>query len=73
LRIILTDVLHQAWVRPFSVQSNFAREHAAIVAMAASDGFITTRIAAGVYARHWHITLKGLQHLKVLTGETSDE
>lgn len=73
MSIMLTKVLHRAWVQPFSVQSNYARENAAVVAMAASDGFITTRLAAGVYARTWHITLKGLQHLKVLTGKTNDD
>ena len=36
--------------------------------MAASDGFITTRIATGLYGNTWLITAKGLQHLWLLKG-----
>lgn len=50
------------------MQSNFARENAVLVAVAASDGFITTRQAAGLYARKWSITPSGLRHLYILKG-----
>jgi DNA polymerase-1 len=43
----LTSVLKRAWTKPFSTKSDFARAHADHVALAASDGLITTRIAAG--------------------------
>jgi len=36
--------------------------------MAASDGFITTRQAAGLYGNTWLITPKGLRHLEILGG-----
>jgi hypothetical protein len=37
--------------------------------MAASDGLITTRQAAGLYGREWLITAAGLKHLKALIAE----
>lgn len=37
--------------------------------MAASDGLITTRVATGLYSRHWKITIAGLQRLKLLLGD----
>ncbi|WP_255448623.1 hypothetical protein [Telmatospirillum sp. J64-1] len=36
--------------------------------MAASDGFITTKIACGLYGRMWRITPAGLRHLWHLKG-----
>jgi len=36
--------------------------------MAASDGFITTRQATGLYGNRWLITEKGLRHLDTLEG-----
>lgn len=40
-----------------------------MIGMAASDGFITTRIATGMYGREWRITASGIQHLHTLRGE----
>ena len=65
----LVDVLVEAWISPFSTKGDFARLHADFVAMAASDGMITTKIAAGLYGRRWLITEAGLRHLRAL-GET---
>ena len=67
----LTDILSRAWNAPFTTKSDFARENADLIAMAASDGFITTRIATGLYGRSWQITPKGLEHLFVLRGEAN--
>jgi len=61
-------VLARAWAAPFTTKSDFARECADLVAMAASDGFITTRIATGLYGNQWQITSKGLTHLETLGG-----
>lgn len=36
--------------------------------MAASDGFLTTRIACGLYGTSWRITPNGLKHLNALLG-----
>lgn len=65
----LIEVLSRAWHSPFTTKSDFAREYANLIAMAASDGFITTRLATGLYGRTWQITPRGLQHLFVLRGE----
>jgi hypothetical protein len=62
-------VLSRAWHAPFKTKSDFAREHADVIGMCASDGFITTRIATGLYGREWRITAAGLQHLHTLRGE----
>jgi len=39
-----------------------------MVAMAASDGLITTKIATGLYGNTWHITPAGATHLFILKG-----
>lgn len=62
----LTEVLKAAWTNPFTTKSDFARAAADLIGMAASDGFITTKIATGLYGRQWLITEAGLRHLKVL-------
>jgi hypothetical protein len=65
----LTDVLATAWHSPFTVKSDFARAQAVFIAMAASDGLITTREAAGLYGNVWRITQRGLERLRILRGE----
>jgi len=59
----------RAWQSPFRTKSDFARDHADLIAMAASDGLITTRVATGLYGRQWKITIAGLQRLKLLIGD----
>jgi len=36
--------------------------------MAASDGYLTTKVAAGFYNSEWKITPLGLRHLWALKG-----
>lgn len=67
--ISIVHVLDKAWKEPFKLRSNFARTYADVVAMAASDGFITTKIAEGFYGTRWIITPAGLSHLYALAGE----
>jgi hypothetical protein len=50
------------------VSSNFARQQASYIAMAASMQLITTRVSSGVYRGAWNITPKGLSWLR----ETDD-
>lgn len=57
--LTLTDVLEQAWMWGFDVQSNFFRTNAQLVAMAATLGLITTMTPKG-FGKTWRITLKGL-------------
>jgi hypothetical protein len=68
----MIEVLERAWTSPFKTKSDFARHHADHIAMAASDGFITTKIATGYYARLWQITPKGLSYLYILKGLNHD-
>lgn len=60
----LTDVLYMAWKNPFTTKSDYARYAADMVAMAASDGFITTRLATGLYDNSWKITARGLRYME---------
>jgi hypothetical protein len=53
----------RAWKHPFTTKSDFAREAANLIGMGASDGFLTTRIATGMYGSRWQITPVGLKHL----------
>lgn len=56
-------VLRRAWRMPFTLQSNFARNNTAFVAMAACKGLITTKIKGNQYGHLWRITRTGLQML----------
>lgn len=62
----LTKVILQAYTRPFSLQSDFARANAFYVAAAASLGYITTRTAprGHAYGHLWRATREGLKHLE---------
>ena len=64
----LTDVLERAWKTGFSTKSDFARSHADLIAMGASEGYLTTKIAAGYFGRQWQITPAGLRHLWAIKG-----
>jgi hypothetical protein len=57
-------VLHEAYLRPFKVQSDFAREFAQEVGALSSMGYITTAEAPGFYGRTWRCTGYGMEHLR---------
>ncbi len=69
----LVTVIHEAYKRGFSVSSNFAREYAAYVAMAASMHMITTKVTKDVYSREWHPTVKGLALLEEMELEDDND
>jgi hypothetical protein len=56
----LNDVLRRAWQSPFSVKSDFARANAGLVALAASQGLLTTRLDRENYGTRWLITPVGI-------------
>lgn len=56
-------VLKKAWLEGFRTKSNFAREYADEVAIAASLSLISTKIGKERFDRTWHITRKGLDYL----------
>ena len=68
----LTDILYHAWKAPFTTKSDFARCWADLVAMAASDGFITTRLATGLYDNSWKITARGLRYMEKMGYDTAE-
>ena len=59
----LIEVLQEAYLRPFSLQSDYARRNAQTVAKLASLKLITTQESPGVHGKLWRITLTGLQRL----------
>lgn len=65
----MLEVLEYAHQNPFKTKSNFARDYADMIAAAASEGFLTTKIAEESYLRVWMITPKGLSYLYALQGK----
>jgi hypothetical protein len=59
----LNDILRRAWVNPFSTKSDFAREHANLVALAASRGYLTTRLNRETYGTRRLVTPDGLSRV----------
>lgn len=73
----LFEVVLEAYKRGFSVSSDYARYAAEHIAMAASLGFISTKVHNNVYSRDWRPTVKGLtwleaQDVKVTEDELED-
>lgn len=54
------DTLRRVYRSPVAIQSNYARQHAGTVAMAASLKLITTQISAHEFSREWRLTVHGL-------------
>ena len=59
--VALYIVLDRAWRNPFTVKSDFARKGAMHVAIAASEGFITTKVDTDVWGSRWCITDVGME------------
>jgi hypothetical protein len=59
-------VLMEAYLKPFKLQSDFARAFAAEVSALACMGFITTLEGPGLYGRKWRITGTGLDQLRAV-------
>ena len=62
-------VLHSIWVCAVTTKSDFSRAWADYIAMASSQGLITTQLYGNVYGREWQITAKGLTALEELKHE----
>lgn len=60
-------VLHRAYAKPFTLQSDYARAHAHAVAELASRGLITTQVWADQYGKHWRVSPAGLALLQLTT------
>ena len=57
--ILLFVVIDRSWRKPFTVKSDFARVGALHVAVAASEGFMTTKIDEDSWGKRWFITPEG--------------
>lgn len=60
----LTDVIRTAWEHGIATKGDYARANANTVAMAASEGLITTITTPGVYSTRWKPTPLGLTFLQ---------
>ena len=59
--VSLYIVLDRAWRNPFTVKSDFARDGALHIAIAAYEGFITTKVDTDSWGRRWCITEIGME------------
>lgn len=62
--IVMFEVLSEAWIRPFTTKSKFARDKANMVAVAATENLITTRLNDEIWGNRWLITDDGLSFMK---------
>ena len=62
--LAMYEVLIEAWAGGFTTKSKFARESANIIAVAATEGLITTRLEEEVWGNRWMITEKGMNLMK---------
>lgn len=60
----------QAYRRGFSIQSDYFRQNAPYVAMAASMGLLSTKVAGKWFSSEWRPTVRGLKWLEETFGET---
>lgn len=59
------EIIGEAWSHPFTISGNFAREHAIMVALAASLGWIgIVTPDGGSWSRRWHATAEGLTAMR---------
>lgn len=68
----LVDVVLEAQTGRFTVSSDFARQNAEYVAMAASMQLITTRIHMNAFGRQWVPTVLGLKLLSEVELDEED-
>lgn len=60
------QVLARAWAGGFTTKSTFARDAASMVAIAATENLITTKLTDELWGNRWLITADGLSFLKEL-------
>jgi len=59
----LLKVVREIYFHPTTTKSNLARDNASVIAMAACEGLITTKVSPGIYSSEWRVTAKGLHLL----------
>lgn len=60
--------LQRSYLKPFTLQSQFARDNSVYVAELASRGLITTHIGAGYYGNRWRVSPAGRALLEITNG-----
>lgn len=68
----LVTVVLEAKTSAFTTSSEFARKNATMVAMAASQQLITTKVHANVYGKAWLPTVLGLKMLSEVELDEED-
>lgn len=64
--LALYAVLFKAWQGGFSTRSRFSRSEADMIAVAATEQLITTKISEEMWGNKWLITEDGLYYMKEL-------
>lgn len=62
----LREVLKRAFMFPFKLQSDYARENAVEVAALASAGYLTSFVGPREYSNKWRVTAIGIEKLRAL-------
>jgi hypothetical protein len=61
----LYEVLWYAYLKTFSISSDYARYKAQEIAALASMGLISTRCGPRKYGRTWRVTEEGIETLRI--------
>lgn len=69
----LIEVLNKAWMGGIAVQSQFFRDNPSYVALAASEGLITTILTRDSFGGIWRITPRGCARLFETTQSVKDD
>ena len=64
--ILVFIVLENAYYGGFTTKSKFSREMADVIAIAATEGLITTRINQEQWGNVWYLTEDGYEYMKEL-------
>lgn len=74
LGLRLTEVLERAYKQPFTLQSDYARQHIAAVGAAASLGLLTTQTSPAIksFGNRWRVTGEGLKFIEQ-KGHTNED
>jgi nanoRNase/pAp phosphatase (c-di-AMP/oligoRNAs hydrolase) len=69
--MMVAMVVDTARFSPFTTKSGFARMAANEIAIAASEGFISTQLSESSYCNKWMVTADGLEFLKEVMHEAA--
>ena len=69
--MMVAMVVDTARFAPFTTKSGFARMAANEIAIAASEGFISTQLSESSYCNKWMVTADGLEFLKEVMHEAA--